>query len=299
MSTRASSATRRRRGGQEEEHENSERWLISYSDMITVLMALFIVLFAISQVDQQKYAALKQSLSAGFQNGSEKVSVLDGDTSVQDGLTNQTDVNASKSTASLVTADQGLGSQAASPTPAPISASAQTLAAAQAELAHLKAVEASLQRALAAQGIADSVTFRITSRGLIVGMVANDVFFAAESADLTPAADKLLDSLAPTLKTIDEQISVEGDANVIPTSGNKYETNWELSADRAVKVLRRLAESGGVPETKLQAIGLGDTRPLEPGTDPASLAANRRVDIVIESSASESVRALLPTLAGS
>ena len=57
---------RRRGGGHEEEHVNHERWLVSYSDMITVLMALFIVLFAISQVDQEKYIALRESLSAGF-----------------------------------------------------------------------------------------------------------------------------------------------------------------------------------------------------------------------------------------
>src|SRR5450759_4139393 len=69
-------ARRRPRGGHEEEHENTERWLLSYSDMITVLMALFIVLFAISQVDQSKYDALRTSLAAGF--GHPVVSVISG-----------------------------------------------------------------------------------------------------------------------------------------------------------------------------------------------------------------------------
>ncbi|MCG2798898.1 MAG: flagellar motor protein MotB [Cellulomonas sp.] len=289
---------RSRRGGhEEEEHENSERWLISYSDLITVLLALFIVMYAISQVDQQKFIALSSSLSAGFNEGSTQMSVLDGTTGTQDGITPQTDTSISEDTSRLVTGDLGLGEQAANPTPVANAASDPTVAAAEAELAHLEDVKAAMAAALAAQGLSDQVTFRITSRGLVAGLVANDVFFAPESATLTDAAGRVLDSLAPTLNGLGEDLSIEGHANTLPTSG-QYDSNWELSADRATKVLRHLVEVNGVLGTRIEAVGFGDTRPLVSGTDDAAMAANRRVDLVVLSAAPDNVRALLPTLAG-
>ena len=286
---------RGRRRHVEEEHENSERWLISYSDMITVLMALFIVLFAISQVDQDKYIALRQSLAAGFNPGSPHVSVLDGNNGLMDGST-PADQDLSESTAGMVSGDAGLGEQAKNPSA--LDPNDPNVAAAQVELAHLDGIRDQMAQALAEQGLSNQVTFRMTERGLAVGLVANDVFFAAESAVLTPTADHVIDTLAPTLAAISEQISVEGHANVVPTSG-RYPTNWELSADRAAKVVRHLVEADNLPASRLSAVGFGDTRPLEPGSDEASLAANRRVDVVILSGAPEAVRALLPVLAGS
>jgi chemotaxis protein MotB len=285
-----------RGGGHEEEHENSERWLISYSDLITVLLALFIVMYAISQVDQQKFVELKSSLAAGFNDQSAQVSVLAGSQGTQDGVSTATDQSVSSSTASLVTGDRGLGQEASNPTPAP--SADPTAAAAKNELNHLKEIEKQMEAALAAQGIGSQVTFRITARGLIAGMVANDVFFAAESAEMTPMANLVVDTLAPTLAGLPNGLSIEGHANVLPTSG-RYLSNWELSADRATKVLRRLVEVGGLPGSRCESVGFGDTRPLVPGTSPDALAANRRVDLVVQSTAPEAVRDLLPTLAGS
>ncbi|MCL2422688.1 MAG: flagellar motor protein MotB, partial [Micrococcales bacterium] len=199
----AAPAKRRRRRAVEEEHENSERWLISYSDMITVLMALFIVLFAISQVDQDKYIALRQSLAAGFNPGSQKPSVLDGTAGTMDGMTPASQ-SVSESTSALVSGDLGLGSQGSNPKT--LDSSDPNVAAARAELAHLDEIKEAMAQALAKENLQDQVTFRITDRGLIVGLVANDVFFAAESAVMTPTADRVIDTLAPTLASISEDI---------------------------------------------------------------------------------------------
>jgi chemotaxis protein MotB len=286
-------STKKRRRHEEEEHENSERWLVSYSDMITVLMALFIVLFAISQVDQDKYIALRDSLSAGFNPGSNQISVLEGSEGVQSGLVANTQQQTQESTASLVTADQGLGQQGSNPASA---VDDPNVAAAAAELNHLEEIKDSISEALAERGLSDQVTYRITERGLIIGLVANDVFFAAESADLTPTAREVLDTLAGPLGQITENLSVEGNANILATS--RYATNWELSADRASKVVRYFIEVHGYDGARLEAVGFGDTRPLVEGSSPEALAANRRVDIVIESNVPEDVRALLPALAG-
>lgn len=293
---------RRRRKPEEEEHVNAERWAVSYSDMMTVLMGLFIVLFAISQVDQQKFTALRDSLASGFGQGTVHNSVLDSNPGVLDGVSAATDAN-SVGTAGLVTADKGLGQQASSPQAAGAQASGSSptpdpklMLAARAEAAHLEQIRDQIANELGAAGLSNAVDFKITERGLIVGLVAEDVFFGPESAQLTPKAQQVIDTLSPTLRGITEQVSIEGHANTLPVSG-KYATNWELSSDRATQVLRRLVESDGMPPDRIMAIGFGDARPEVPGNDNQALAANRRVDMVVLSGASDAVRKLLPVVA--
>lgn len=288
----------RRRGDHEEEHVNHERWLVSYSDMITVLMALFIVLFAISQVDQEKYIALRESLSAGFQDNAGSDAILDGTAGTLDGQSVVPQTSSQNGTAGMVDADEGLGDQGTDPAPAASSAPAvdpAVLAAAQAEADHLAEIREAIQRHLDKAGLGDAVRFRVDERGLVLGLVADDVFFAAASADLTATARRVLDVAGPTLKGLGEDISVEGHANVLPVSG-RYATNWELSADRATRVLRHLVEKDGIAGDRIMAVGFGDERPLVEGSNARALAANRRVDLVILSDAPETVRALLPAL---
>lgn len=297
MSSHGPSRGRRRRGEQHEEHVNHERWLVSYSDMITVLMALFIVLFAISQVDQAKYEALRESLAEGFQGVGSSDSILDGSKGNLDGESIVPETNPADGTAGMVDADMGLGEQGANPTPAesidPVDP--ELMAAARAEAEHLQEIRAAIQKALDAAKLGNAVRFRVDERGLVLGLVADDVFFAAASADLTATARKVLDVAAPTLKGLQEQISVEGHANVLPISG-RYATNWELSTDRATQVLRHLVEKDGMPGGRIMAVGFGDQRPLVGGKSGAAMETNRRVDLVILSDAPETVRALVPAM---
>jgi len=289
---------RRPRGGHEEEHENSERWLLSYVDMVTVLMCLFIVLFAISQVDQSKYIALRDSLSTGFHDNA-STSVLDGSSGTLDGQSIVPATAVAAGTAGMVNADAGLGVQGAQPAPAPSPSPADpnavdpaVLAAAKAEAAHLEGLRDQLAALLSANGLDGAVRFSITERGLVMGLVADDVFFSPASAKLTATAERVLDVAGPTLDAIGEQISIEGHANTIPVSG-RYATNWELSADRATQVLRRLVEVDGLPATRIMSVGFGDSRPLAAGDSADAMVANRRVDLVVLSGAPEQVRNLL------
>jgi chemotaxis protein MotB len=200
----------------------------------------------------------------------------------------------------MVSADNGLGLQAADPMNPQVKDPEQqldpaVLAAAQAEAQHLQEIKDRIAAALVANGLDGTVRFRIDERGLVLGLVADDVFFAPARAELTDTARRVLDVASPALVGLGENISVEGHANVIPVSG-RYPTNWELSADRATQVLRHLVEVDGMPGNRIMSVGFGDTRPLVPGNDEASLAANRRVDLVVLSAAPEQVRALVPSL---
>jgi chemotaxis protein MotB len=275
--------------------------------MITVLMALFIVLFAISQVDQDKYVALRDSLAAGF-NTNSNPSVLEGTTGNLDGQSVEPQASVAQGTAGLVSADLALGSQGVNPTaapppspttpaPTPPAIDPTLLAAAEVEAQRLQALRDQLAAQLLANGLSDTVRFRINERGLVMGLVADDVFFAPASAVLSETAGRVLDVAGPTLQAIPENLSVEGHANTVPVSG-RYPTNWELSSDRATQVLRHLVEIDGLAGQRIMAVGFGDTRPLIAGDSPEALTANRRVDLVILSSAPEQVRQLLPVVIG-
>ncbi len=272
----------------EEEHENHERWAVSYADMMTVLVGLFIVLYSISQVDQQKFEELRDSLAIGF--GNRAPSIIEGSNGALTG------VQAVEVTPDL-SAD--VGSDAVPPVaPAPetegMTEDQLRYIEAAAELDHLEEIAQQVTGALDATGLGDRVRLRITDRGLVIGMVADDVFFAADAATLTGTAMQVIDSVSPVLAAASEQISVEGHANTVPS--RRFPTNWELSSARATQVLRRMVDVGGIPGTRIAAVGFGDTRPLdEPGVDP--LESNRRVDVVVLSGVPEEIRQLLPTVA--
>ncbi|GGC01648.1 flagellar motor protein MotB [Cellulomonas carbonis] len=273
-----------------EEHENHERWAVSYADMMTVLVGLFIVMYAVSQVDEVKYEQLRKSLAIGFGNDAPTMLVggggaLDSGEAVQ--ITPDLTVELPSETMLVENKPQ---------TPVEAQTEAERLtAAAVAEYERLEGIADRIQASLDAQQLSDRVRFRISERGLVVGLVADDVFFAADRAHLAPTAERVLDAIAPVLREVQEEISVEGHANVVPTAA--YPTNWELSSDRATQVLRRLVEVGGLPPTRTAAVGYGDARPLDPSNTPQALEANRRVDLVVLSPAPDEVRRLLPQLA--
>ena len=287
---------RKSKKAHEEEHENHERWAVSYADMMTVLVGLFIVLYSMSQVDQVKFEALRQSLAAGFGTSAPAVMIGTDGAMVGDVATPITPELPAELPPELVT---GPGFE--EPTEAEVETltpEERTMRAAIVELDRLEGIATQISAALEGQALIDRVRFRVTERGLIIGMVADDVFFSAESADLTETARRVIDTIAPVLAALPEEISVEGHANVLPVSG-RYATNWELSADRATQVLRRLVEVGGVAPGRVGAVGFGDARPLEEAGGVSAFEANRRVDLVILSAAPEGVRGLLPSLAAS
>ena len=286
---------RRRGGAHEEEHENHERWLISYADMITLLMVLFVVMFAISNVDQKKFDALSDGLASGF--GAPRYVAIQGSSSPLQGAGVDIDpVNVD--VVALANADEETRELAA------VLASVEDrreaagdLQAAREELARLEAVAEAARQALAAAGLTDRAQFRITSDGLVVALVADDVFFASASAELQPVGDEVVDALGPVLAGIPNPVDAEGHANHLPlTAGAAYPTNWELSAARAAGVVRRFVDVEGIDGARMSATGYGSTRPLVPIDQPDAVESNRRVDLVVRSTEITEVRALLPKL---
>jgi chemotaxis protein MotB len=265
-----------------EEHENHERWLVSYADMMTLLMVLFIVMFAISSINQGKFDELKAGLRKGFGAPQTKLAggldILDSggavapDVPAVDGVSQggsgDTDVQSSKASSSEeFKRVAGL-------------ASATTKAQVKREVDNLRAAEKALKAALAKAGLSEGATFRFDERGLVVTIATDKVLFDSGSAQLRPRGRRILDALEPTLAELPNRLSVDGHTNWLPISSERFPSNWELSTDRATGVLRYLS-ADGVPVTRMAATGYADTRPLLPRTDPRALVVNRRVEIVV------------------
>src|SRR6478752_2827970 len=264
---------RRQKYVEPEEHENHERWLVTYADMLTLLMVLFIVMFAMSQVDQTKYEALRDSLSVGF--GAES-NVLQGSESILDDK--EAAVEPDLVTGSLVDSLDMPGQ--------PVTSDAEAehkrqLAAARAEANNLKAVEAKLLGALKAKGLQDDVRTVIDERGLVVSLVSRHVVFQPDVATLSARGQTVVDTLAPVLADIPNALRLDGHTNQEKVHPRLYATDWDLSAARAVTVLRRLNELHGIPQIRLSASAFGHTEPLIDPSLPGSQDINKRVDIVV------------------
>lgn len=255
------------RGGRREieAHEPDERWAVSYADMVTVLMCLFIVLFAMSTVDKGKFEQLANSLASGFGRD-----VTEGGADTTEGL---------------VIPPEMLDEDGAE----------ELTARAATEYESLVELRERMRQALAAKGLERTVDFVIDDRGLKVGLIGAETFFADNSTQLSAKANAVLDAIGDVLAGVDNEVSIEGHADhraAVPP----FPTNWELSSGRSTQVARFLVEREGVAGARVRATGFSDTRPLAPGDDAAALAVNRRVDIVVESKEEERVRALLPEL---
>jgi chemotaxis protein MotB len=279
--------SRKQKHEEHEEHENHERWLVSYADMMTVLMALFIVMYAMSTVDQAKFDALKSGLAEGF--GQE--SILTGQQSVLAKADMPvTSISPTMATAKLSATEQeavdnALKAQAAL-------AGDRSRADAEAEVARLDGVYDRLQEALRKHGLQDDVTATYDDRGLVVSLVSRHVVFAADLANLSPRGEQIVDTLAPVLRDIPDPLQIDGHTNQAAGPPKYFPTDWDLSAARASTVLRRLNEQQAIPGERLTLAAYGHERPLIDPAKPGSQQINKRVDIVLVSDAPASTRAL-------
>lgn len=227
-----------------EEHENHERWLVSYADFITLLFAFFVVMYSISSVNVGKYRTVSESIKAAL---------------------------------------NPIVSPPATPTPLTLSTNKQALTAPDApgskdvairKLRNLvKGIKASPQLALV----------RITERvnGDIVITIPDQLLFNSGEAAIRNEALPFLEGLSAAIVELNRYTRVEGHTDNVPIRTAQFPSNWELSAARAVMVVRVLSELFAVPSERLSAVGHADTRPVTANLDVEQRAKNRRVEVVI------------------
>jgi chemotaxis protein MotB len=279
--------SRKRHEEGHEEGPSSERWLLTYSDMITLLMVLFIVLFALGQTDIRKFNAFKDSfrqLTSSINNNTPQggPGILSEPSAIALIMTNpfakleiqSADAASGKKPSGDLSPGQSNTQQDSQANPG------KSLTAAQ-EHSVLAKAAAELEKALEKQGLSQDVNINLDRSGLVVSILTDKVLFALDSAHLEPAGQAVIDAIAPVLATLPNQIAIEGDTDNTPIHGGPYASNWALSAARAVAVLSNLVSVHHVNPDRLEAIGYGDTRPLVPNDTAQHRAENRRVEIVI------------------
>jgi chemotaxis protein MotB len=282
-----------KRRGHAAEHDNDERWLLTYADMITLLMALFMVLFSISSVNISKYRTLQMALKAAFSGD-----ILPGGKSIeQPGAS----ANSSRAPTTIdtpaivrltpnvtselehVSGGQSGSAQAqASAQSAATSAASVQVSAAQQEQANFEALRRELNQYAARHGFAKSVHVAIEQRGLAIRVLTDSLLFTSGSAALESHGQPLLTEIAALLN-IDHvhPIAVEGNTDNVPITGGAFPSNWELSTARASSVVRFLIAKG-VDSQRLSAVGYAEQHPIATNSTASGRALNRRVEIVLQ-----------------
>lgn len=242
---------RRKRGHHEGGHENAERWLLTYADLITLLMVFFVVLYSMSSHDAVKFQAISAALQQAF-----NLDVMQGMTKV--GLTDQGALDMAKPVDDLVNNN---------------------------DVPEVQKLQSSIDAAL--QSTANQQTPDVsvgTDKDGVVVRLSGSYLFDSGRAELKPNSLALLDAIANEIKLLPNEIRVDGHTDSIPIDSPRYPTNWELSAARALAVTRYFTDTDGIQATRLIAAGFGEFHPIAPNDTREHRAMNRRVEIHILSS---------------
>jgi chemotaxis protein MotB len=253
-----------RRRHHEEESENHERWMVSYADFITLLFAFFVVMYAISQVNEGKYRVMSNSLMSAFRSANLNEVVTTGGQIV-------------------VLPQSGQGATQIKPNILPEQAAVGEKRKQQREkMANVARDIFDVLAPLIRQG---KVRVLETSRGVTVE-INDSILFSPGQARLESESVSAMRAVADVLARSDFPITIEGHTDNTPINTPQFPSNWELSAVRATTVLR-LFNDTGVGGDRLTAIGYGDQRPVESNDTLEGRARNRRVTILIDSAKPE------------
>lgn len=227
-------------------HNNNERWLLTYADMITLLMAFFIMMYSMSVLNLSKFHAAAVSIRSGFggmiQGQGKSVLGTSGSFSAQ---------------------------------PSPMEKGELAGAAWKA----IKPLVSFIERD---PELRKSTLIGQDNRGIVISVLSDNMLFDPASAGIKYQAHPLLDRIAEMLDTTTNQIRIEGyTCDLPPRNNDLYPTNWELSTARAVNVLRYFTEIKGLDARRFSVAGYAGLRPVVPNTSEQNRRKNRRVDIVI------------------
>lgn len=229
--------------------DDSERWMLSYLDFITLLMIFFLVMYAISNVDSEKYKALSSSLKEGFINRGENILGVSEDMGVAIEEMVDTEEN---NTASSVVSEEDI----------------------------LENTKSKIDNLINQSDLKDDVTTNIQDKGLVITF-NNSVLFSSADASIKPDAYSKLLSISKILNSLDNYIRVEGHTDNISINNDKYSSNWQLSSMRASNVVEFLVEYGRISPDRLSSVGYGEYRPLKDNSTEYGRLLNRRVDILV------------------
>lgn len=253
-----------------EEHENLERWLVSYADFITLLFAFFVVMYAISQVNEGKYKVLSDALLQAFQS-------TPGPTQPQRMVVAENRPQAVLPKQQSVLPNKKNEMQAVQ---------------VRKETEKMKGIAKDIMKVMERLVKSGQVKVTQSARGIAIEINAS-VLFASGQAALEGESLKVLKAVAEVLAEVDNNIQVEGYSDNAPINSPMYPSNWELSSARASGVARLFVENG-IAADRVVVLGYGENRPVDTNDTAEGRARNRRVTVMILSPGHDKVIADIP-----
>jgi chemotaxis protein MotB len=248
------------RKGRKEEHTKHEAWAIPYGDLITLLLAFFVVMYSVSSLNTGKYRVMSEALMAAFRGEPQRDMPIT--VSIREGTPNSEIVT-------MPETEKAMG-------PRPVNrAKAQRLETG----ISLSGIADNVARALERQVMRDQVTVRQHADWVEVE-IRNDLLFPSGSAAMGAEAVDITRKLGASLANLKNPIFVQGHTDNVPISTAQFPSNWELSGARAGAVVRLLGE-GGANTALMTVVGYGEQRPLQSNETPEGRASNRRVVLAI------------------
>jgi chemotaxis protein MotB len=246
-------------------------WMTTYSDLVTLLLTFFVMLFSIAAIDSQKYEVVRKSLRSTFLNisGGDKLLMNDGSTIFN--LTEQYPPGESREKA-----EEGQGEEEQPQEyEEKIIEKAYQLIVEKAEAAKME-----MEQAIERLGLSEYISV-VREEHNVIFRIDSVVLFDLGKADIKDSGKGVLDKFSPLLKEIGNDILIQGHADDLPINTLLFPSNWELSTKRATNVVQYFIKNCGLPPEKLTATGNGEYRPIKPNDTPENRQKNRRVDIVI------------------
>lgn len=274
---------RQRRSGNRgrEGRDGQNRWMITYADLITLLLIFFVILFAMSSLDQEKYGNVISSLQRSFQTGS---GLLDGGNGLLEGQKGKDNGQGSEALPSAqpsATPDGSKSGASPSATPEATASPSQRELAFRQQEAKLAELMTVITQYVTDNNLGDQIFVADKPQGITITL-SDRFLFDVGRADLKPDAQPALHQLSGLFRDISAVISIEGHTDntpVLPSS--PYRDNWQLSGERAQSVLRFFLEKEGLSASRFQYAGYADTRPAADNSTASGRQKNRRVEIIV------------------
>ncbi|MDB6353472.1 OmpA family protein [Trichococcus sp. K1Tr] len=268
--------SKRRKQGTES--GGSPEWMTTFSDLMTLLLTFFILLYSMSSVSNVKFTQAANSLQNSFVGSSQK-SILDGGQWIPENNENA-GVNATTGdTASLSKTDMAVieAAKAKAAQDELLTSDGQTMIAVDPEVIKMyQEVKDFVEK----NGLSEEISMSMDADGVYMNVKAA-FLFTPGSAVITESGTPALQKVAELIGNFENKVVIEGHTDNVPHHDPKFDSNWELSAGRAIAVLRYLAEQQNVDPARLSAVGYGEYNPLVPNDTAEQLAENRRVNIVL------------------
>ncbi|TCT19895.1 chemotaxis protein MotB [Melghiribacillus thermohalophilus] len=251
------------------EQNNAPGWMVTYSDLMTLILVFFILLFSMSQIDAEKFTAVAESYRervifdfypsvVPMENPSEKTTDIRDEGTFDDISTPSNDY----------TEDRGQGN-------------GEGAGEGEQEEDSLNELITEINQFLTDENLHHVITAVRTDRGVVLTL-QEKVLFETGQAEIIDEGKPFLNKVSKLLENIPNHVRVEGHTDSRPINTYRYPSNWELSGARASSVIRYLLEAEEkLDPTRFQAVGYGDTRPVAENNSPENWRKNRRVEIVI------------------